>query len=327
MTGYIESLTDPSYKGQFLVQSFPLVGNYGIIPPDFESLKPHIQGYIVREACDAPANFRCESTLHEFLLAHGVPGLMGVDTRALTKLIRETGVMNAILTDKDPTNRLEELLPAVRAHRIEQPVKLVTLSDMRAYNPDSKTGKTIALLDFGAKENMIRELVKRDCTVLRFPAFFDADSILSHRPDGILLSNGPGDPADNPAIIEQVRILMDSGVPIFGICLGHQLMALAAGCRTEKLKYGHRGANQPVRENATGRVYITSQNHGYAVTLDSIPASGANLAFVNVNDDTCEGLTFPGKPAFSVQFHPEAAAGPLDTGFLFDRFLSIVHSS
>lgn len=319
MTGYLETLTDPSYFGQIVVQTFPLIGNYGVIPGDFESPAPRLTAYVVRQWCRGPSNFRSEGDLDAFLKQRGIPGLCGVDTRALTRAVRERGVMNAVLTD-DP----HPDLAALAAYRVRGAVAAVTCSEERQYGQGS--GPRVALWDFGAKANICRELVRRGCRVTVLPAHTGAARIRELAPDGLVLSNGPGDPAENTDIVEQVRLALESGVPAFGICLGHQLMALAMGAKTHKLKYGHRGANQPVRELATGRLYITSQNHGYAVTGDALPAN-VQPAFVNANDGTCEGLSYRDLPAFSVQFHPEAAAGPLDTGFLFDRFMALMEGA
>ncbi len=319
MTGYLETLTDPSYYGQIVVQTFPLIGNYGIIPSDFESARPWVRAYIVREWCQAPSNFRGESDLDAFLKENGIPGLWGIDTRKLTKVIRESGVMNAfITTDKA---KVPEGANLCKPYVIEGAVNAV--SNFEAYETVDEGERTVVLWDFGAKENIPRELIRRGCKVIRVPGATTAEEVLSYEPDGIMLSNGPGDPSENTGIIAELAKIADSGVPIFGICLGHQLMALSQGAKTHKLHYGHRGANQPVKELATGRVYITTQNHGYAVLSDSLP-EGAVLSYANANDGTCEGVTYAGKPIFTVQFHPEACGGPLDTRFLFDKFIAMI---
>lgn len=320
MTGYLETLTDPSYYGQIVVQTFPLIGNYGVIPEDFESRKPWISAYIVREWCQAPSNFRSEGTVDNFLKEHNVVGVYGLDTRELTKIIRERGVMNACITSD--LSRKEQALKTARQYRIEQAVESVTCPAPSESLPAIPRYKVV-LWDYGAKENIERELLKRGCTVVRVPAEITAKEILALKPDGVMLSNGPGDPAENTGVIAELSKLANAQVPIFGICLGHQLLALARGARTEKMKYGHRGANQPAKFLPTGRVYITSQNHGYAVVSDSLP-DNAELAFVNANDNTCEGVTYTDMPAFTVQFHPEACGGPHDTSFLFDRFTSLM---
>ena len=319
MTGYLETLTDPSYYGQIVVQTFPLIGNYGVIPTDFESARPWVRAYIVREWCQAPSNFRCEGDLDTYLKENGIPGLYGIDTRKLTKVIRESGVMNAfITTDKSKVPQGAEIC---KPYQITGAVKAV--SDFTTYETAEPGARNVVLWDFGAKENIPRELIRRGCKVIRVSGDTMAEEILSYEPDGIMLSNGPGDPAENTGIIAELAKIANSGVPIFGICLGHQLMALSQGAKTTKLHYGHRGANQPVKDLATGRVYITTQNHGYAVVSETLP-EGAELSYVNANDGTCEGVRYTDKPVFTVQFHPEACGGPLDTRFLFDQFIDMI---
>lgn len=319
MTGYLETLTDPSYSGQIVVQTFPLIGNYGVIPEDFESEKPHLKGYVVREVCDKPSNFRCGGNLSDFLEKSGITGICGIDTRALTRIVREHGVMNgSIVFDCE---NLKEKLNTVKNYSVKDPVKLVSAKTAVLTSPFAKY--KVALYDFGAKKSIADELIERDCEVHVFSADSSAEDILSIKPDGIMLSNGPGDPKDNVFVIEQLKILAEKKIPIFGICLGHQLLALSQGADTHKLKYGHRGANQPVVETATGKVFITSQNHGYAVSTENLP-SNCRVSFINANDSTCEGIEYTDMPAFTVQFHPEASAGPLDTKFLFDKFLELI---
>ena len=315
MCGYIETLTDPSYAGQIVVQTFPMIGNYGIIPADFEG-KCAVRGYVVHEWCDTPSNFRAAGDLDAYLRSVGVPGIAGIDTRALTRILRECGTMNATITDAVPAD-----LAAVRAYAVTDAVAAVTCAAATVYPAEGETRHRVALLDFGAKRNIIRSLTARGCTVTVCPASTPAADILAAAPDGVMLSNGPGDPAENTAIIAEIGKLLGR-VPVFGICLGHQLMALAVGGSTVKLKYGHRGVNQPVRDLVGGRTYITSQNHGYAVIGDSLPCG--EVRFVNANDGTCEGIDYPALRAFSVQFHPEACAGPRDTAFLFDRFCDLM---
>ncbi len=315
MGGYIATLTDPSYEGQIVMQTFPLIGNYGIIESDFEG-ECRVKGYVVREWCDAPSNFRSQYDLDTFLKNRNVPGIWGLDTRAVTKHIRERGVMNAMITDELPAD-LEE----IRAYAVRGAVEATTVKHPERHPAQGEARYQVALMDYGAKHHIIYELNRRGCDVTVLPATTTAEAVLAMKPDGVMLSNGPGDPAENAACIEAIGKLMGK-LPIFGICLGHQLLALAAGGRTVKLKYGHRGVNQPVREEATGHTYITSQNHGYAAVADSVP--GGRQSFVNANDGTCEGLDYPGLKAFSVQFHPEACSGPRDTMFLFDRFVSMM---
>ena len=342
MTGYIETLTDPSYYGQIVIQTFPLIGNYGIIPSDFESRKSFVKGYIVRDWCQEPSNFRNDGDLDTFLQEQNIPGICGIDTRQLTKIVRENGVMNGMIADSLPEDR-EELLAGLRGYRIEDAVKNTSCLEkeelryddplpdwMRIYDfirPENRRSDAaslrVVLMDFGAKKNIARELADHGCDVITVPYDTTAEEIIKMKPDGIMLSNGPGDPADNLSIIEEVKKLRISGIPIFGICLGHQILALAAGGRTEKMKYGHRGANQPVKRLKDGRVFITSQNHGYCVVADSLP-SFAEASFINANDQTCEGVKYTDYPVFSVQFHPEASGGPHDSEFLFDEFVNLM---
>ena len=320
MTGYLETLTDPSYHGQMVVQTFPLIGNYGVIPADFESDSPRLSAYIVTEKCNLPSNFRSEGDLDSYLRNSGIIGLEGVDTRTLTKIIREYGVMNAAIVSRLPED-LGQFTATLALKELSSDVYHVTCKQPQTFNEGGN--KHIVLWDFGYKKGMSTELINRNCRVTVMPAGSSFETIAAQQPDGILLSNGPGDPAVNTAIIKEIRRAMEAEIPVFGICLGHQLMALAQGAQTTKLRYGHRGANQPVRDTRTGRLYITSQNHGYAVEVESLPEQ-AKLRFENLNDLTCEGVDYLNTPAFSVQFHPEARGGPLDTTFLFDRFLAML---
>ena len=323
MTGYLETLTDKSYKGQTVVQTFPLIGNYGVIPEDREGDVPSVSAYIVREACEEPSNFRCQMTLDEYLKSHGIPGLKGIDTRALTRVLRTRGVMNGLITDSYPSDTAAAIA-AIASYKITDPVSSVTVSSVEEHDPDENR-LTVAMIDCGVKENIVRSLNKRGCKVYLFPASSSAADILEVKPDGIFISNGPGDPEDNKVTIATLQELDKTGIPTMGICLGHQLLALAHGFRTTKLKYGHRGANHPVKDLETGRVYISSQNHGYAVVAESIDAGSASELFVNVNDGTNEGIRYKNKPVFSVQFHPEACGGPKDTDFLFDEFINMMN--
>lgn len=319
MTGYLETLTDPSYYGQIVVQTFPLIGNYGVIPADFESDRPHVKAYIVRDWCQEPSNFRCKGDLDTFLKQNNIVGLYGIDTRQLTKIVRESGVMNGKIVTEGSGFSFDDL----KSYKIIDAVKNTTCSEEKVFTPEGEIKRRVCLFDFGAKDNIRRELVKRGCEVTVVPAYTTCERVEELNPDGIMLSNGPGDPAENVEIINELKKLAEKKIPTFGICLGHQLLALSQGGRTEKLKYGHRGANQPAAELETGRVYITSQNHGYAVINDSL-GDNAKVSFVNANDGTCEGITYLNMPAFSVQFHPEACGGPLDTGFLFDKFMALI---
>ena len=315
MCGYVETLTDPSYAGQIVMQTYPLIGNYGIIREDFEGACC-VKGYVVREYCDTPSNFRTDCDLDTYLKEQGVPGLCGVDTRELTRIIREHGVMNAAICDEIPAD-----LTPIKTYAITGVVEAVSCKEPDRYQAEGEERFRVSLLDYGAKRNIVRELQKRGCTVTVLPASTSAEDVLAADPDGIMLSNGPGDPAENTYQIEQIRKLLGK-VPMFGICLGHQLTALAAGGSTYKLKYGHRGVNQPVRDVEGVRTYITSQNHGYAVDGDTVKLG--KVRFVNANDGTCEGIDYPELKAFTVQFHPEACTGPKDTSFLFDRFVELM---
>ncbi len=333
MTGYLETLTDPSYAGQIIMQTFPMIGNYGVISQDFEG-KSFAKGYVVHELIDTPSNFRSEGKLDAFLKEQGIPGICGVDTRALTRLIRENGVMNACLYQSSERKVQSANMPGlperIREYQVKNVVAEVSTKEMLEFGPGSPTsaacscaeGETlhVVLIDYGAKRNIIRCLVKRGCRVTVVPHDTTAEEILALKPDGVMLSNGPGDPAENEFEVQQIAKLVGK-LPVFGICLGHQLTALAMGGKTYKLKYGHRGANQPVTDGK--RTWITTQNHGYAVESESMKGT-AQLSFRNANDQSCEGLEYPGKRCFTVQFHPEACAGPHDTEFLFDRFLRMM---
>ena len=318
MTGYLEVLTDPSYAGQAVVMTYPLIGNYGITP-DMESGRPWPDGYIVRELSRMPSNFREEGTIQDFLTKYDIPGIAGIDTRALTKILREKGTMNGMITTNNNYN-IEEIIPRLKAYTTGNVVDKVTCSEKRVLKGN---GKRVALLDLGAKNNIAQSLNKRGCEVTIYPAHTTAEEILATNPDGIMLSNGPGDPKECKEIIAEIKKLYDSDTPIFAICLGHQLMALATGADTHKMKYGHRGGNHPVKDLETGRVYISSQNHGYAVDNGTLGADWEPL-FVNMNDGTNEGIRHKTKPFFSSQFHPEACSGPTDTEFIFDKFIDLL---
>ena len=320
MTGYLEVLTDPSYAGQAVCMTYPLIGNYGICYEDQESLRPWPDGYIVRELSRIPSNFRCEDTIQNFLKRYDIPGIAGIDTRALTKILREKGTMNGMITTNQDF-KLEEVIPKLHAYTTGKVVEKVTCEEKTVLKGK---GPKVALMDFGAKENIAESLNKRGFQVTIYPAFTKAEEILKEQPDGIMLSNGPGDPKECTEIIKEIKKLYDSQVPIFAICLGHQLMALATGADTKKMKYGHRGGNHPVKDLETGRVYISSQNHGYVVDTETLNPKIAVPAFENVNDKTNEGLKYVGKNIFTVQFHPEACPGPQDSGYLFDRFIKMM---
>ncbi len=326
LTGYQETLTDPSYFGQIVTQTFPLIGNYGINHEDNESAASYVSGYIVREWCNSPSNFRCEGNINDFLKEHNIIGIHSIDTRRLTRIIRETGVMNGAITTDDVCENKTALLEKIKAFKVADAVKSVTNTEILTYEPEEKK-YTVALFDFGYKRNIRQELIKRNCRVVVVPAYTTAQEIKELAPDGIMFSNGPGDPAENVEIIENIKAIQQLGIPIFGICLGHQLMALANGGKTEKLKYGHRGANQPVIDLESGLTYVTSQNHGYAVVNDSIPPETGRVSHINANDKTCEGIRYTAVNARTVQFHPEAHGGPLDTSYLFDEFVDTMRKA
>ena len=331
MVGFEETLTDPSYYGQIITQTYPLIGNYGMNHEDVESGKVWARGYIVREACKTPSNFRSEETLDAFLKKQGVIGIEGIDTRSLTRTLRESGVMNgAITTEFDPAAEPEKaatLLPQIQAYAVTEAVASVTCRAPQTFEPTapgawSDAPLHVALLDLGCKNNIVRCLQKRGCRVTVLPGATTPAELAALAPDGLMLSNGPGDPAENVEIIRNIARMLDTGIPAFGICLGHQLTALAAGAQTTKLKYGHRGANQPVSHVSGRRTFITSQNHGYAVVGDTLPAGVGAVSYTNANDGTCEGIDYHKWNCFTVQFHPEANGGPKDTEFLFDEFIS-----
>lgn len=321
ITGYQEVLSDPSYCGQIVTMTYPLIGNYGISRDDFESVAPSIHGFVVRRYEPTPSNWRAQYNLGDLLKEYGIPGITDIDTRMLTRLIRHQGTMKGILTTS--TKSIEELQEIMLATSIsELRNQVAQTSTQHVYNsPGSK--ERIVLVDFGAKSGILRELNKRDCDVVIVPHNTTAEEIRRLHPDGIQLSNGPGDPKDVPYAVEMISELLGE-YPIFGICLGHQLFALAAGADTEKLKFGHRGGNHPVKELASGRCYITSQNHGYTVNEASISGTELEVTHINNNDKTIEGLQHKKYPAFSVQYHPEAAPGPYDNSYLFDRFIEMI---
>ena len=320
MTGYLEVMTDPSYAGQAVCMTYPLIGNYGICYEDQESSRPWVDAFIVRELSRIPSNFRCEDTIQHFLEKNNIPGIAGIDTRALTKILREKGTMNGMITVNEDYD-LDTIIPRLKAYTTGKVVEKVTCREKYVLQGD---GPKVALMDFGAKQNIARSLNERGCQVTVYPAWTTAEEILADKPDGIMLSNGPGDPKECTSIIAEIKKLYDSDTPIFAICLGHQLMALATGADTHKMKYGHRGGNHPVKDLQTGRVYISSQNHGYVVDTDKLDDSVAVPAFINVNDKTNEGLSYVGKNIFTVQFHPEACPGPQDSSYLFDRFIEMM---
>jgi len=338
MTGYQEILTDPSYKGQIVTMTYPLIGNYGINPEDIESRGVQVEGFIVKEYHPYPSNWRAQGRLADYLKAAGKLGVEGFDTRAITKRLREHGAMRGIISTKDldaeslvrrareiPSMEGQDLVPQVTCQRpywwpeIPKDTGEIDLEALWS----QRSGKKVVLYDYGVKFNIIRSLVERGLNVLVVPATTPAESVRSLQPDGIILSNGPGDPAAVTYAVDNVRQCLGAA-PMFGICLGHQLLGLALGGRTFKLKFGHRGANQPVKSKLSGKVEITSQNHGFAVDLQSIPDPAVELTHINLNDNTLEGLRHPGLKAFSVQYHPEASPGPHDADYLFEEFLKSI---
>ncbi len=337
MVGYPEALTDPSYQGQILALTYPLVGNYGVpqyeldrfgILKSFESDKIRVRGLVVHELCERPSHRSSSRSLHEWLFAEGIPGLGGVDTRRLTRLLRAHGVLLGTLffpeyADQTAISELRHM-----ANSIEDPNKRDLVAEVSVQAPVSygpQSGTRVVLIDCGVKHSIIRHLRKRDLTVIRVPYNTPAEGIVEYDPKGIVLSNGPGDPTICANTIRTTKTLLESSIPIMGICLGIQILALALGAKTFKLKYGHRSQNQPVVDYENGRAYVTTQNHGYAVDRDSLEASGAKLWFLNANDHTVEGFRLTDKPVFAVQWHPEASPGPRDTEFLFDDFAKLVH--
>lgn len=327
MTGYQETLTDPSYFGQIVNQTFPLIGNYGANNYDLESEKCYLKGYIIKEICDTPSNFRSIKTLNEFLKEQNIIGISGIDTRSLTRKIREIGVVNGMITTENIDDLdINNIIDQIKEYKIIDAVKSVSIKQNITFDSDFEDFH-VALFDFGYKYNIRKELIKRGGRVTVIPYNTTAKELREISPDGIMLSNGPGDPAENTDIINNLKDIMKLNIPIFGICLGHQLMALANGGQTEKLKYGHRGANQPVIDTILDRIFITTQNHGYAVKNESIDPNIGTINHKNVNDGSCEGILYKNIKAFTVQFHPEACAGPQDTSYLFDNFINLIKES
>ncbi len=316
MTGYEELLTDPSYAGQIVTMTYPLIGNYGINLDDLESDAPKLKGFVVREKCDFPNNWRCEMNLDDFLKQNKVMGIEGIDTRALTMILRDSGVMKGIITTRGKDLTEKQINLKFESLNNKNLIKECTIKEKYEI-PGTRTH--IAFLDLGTKKGILRDIKARGCKITVLPAFTSAEDILSLNADAVFISNGPGNPMDVPEIIETVKQLIGKK-PIMGICMGNQIISLALGGKTEKMKFGHHGGNHPVKDIKTGRVYITSQNHEYVVT--DLP-DDVEPAFVNINDGTIEGIRHKKLPIFSVQFHPEASPGPLDTGFLFDRFIEI----
>ena len=323
MVGYQEILTDPSYAGQGIVMTYPLIGNYGVNEEDDESAHPWTRALVVRHLAPRGSNFRCTSTLNDYLIRNGITGIQDIDTRYLTRILRKEGVMNGAITCEENFDKAA-LLEKLHAYKVESAVEQVTCKEIQ--HIPGREGK-VALYDFGEKRNMVSRLTHYGCDVTIYPAHTPAEEVLKGGYDAIMLSNGPGDPADCEQIIGEVRKLYDSGMPIFGVCLGHQLMALATGAKTYKMGFGHRGGNHPVKDVARGRCFITSQNHGYVVDAGSVDPAVATVSHVNVNDGSVEGLLYLQKPVFTVQFHPEASPGPVDTDYLFADFMALIRKS
>lgn len=310
--GYGETLTDPAYFGQIILQTFPLIGNYGVIGEDLKN-KCCAAGYVVREWCETPSNFRSEKTIDEYLKEQGIPGICGVDTREITKIIRDNGVMNAMICDEVPHD-----LAALKNFKISGGVQPC---EKKALPAEGEKKFTLAMMDLGAKMNLADQFAERGCEIHIFPCDATPEELLACKPDGLIITGGPGDPAENKETIETLKALLGK-IPMMGVGLGHQEMALAAGGETFKLKYGHRGGNQPVKDLESGRTYITAQNHGYAVNGETLPKG--KVRYINANDLTCEGVDYPEWNAFSLQFCPESCIGPQDTSFLFDRFIAMM---
>ena len=364
MAGYTEVFTDPSYAGQAVCMTYPLIGNYGVCLDDMESERPWVDAIIVRELSHIPSNFRCDMSIQDFMDKYEIPGIEGIDTRKLVRILREKGTMNGIITT-NKNLKYDDIKEKLHAYTTGDVVSKVSckekkflkgvssleengpLSGSAVFNEENYKadlagdhskrekrpaivkelngkGLKVALLDVGAKKNIADSLAARGCDVTIYPSNTTAEEILEDAPDGIMLSNGPGDPKECVDVIKEVKKLYDSETPIFAICLGHQLMALATGADTFKMKYGHRGGNHPVKDLSNGRVYISSQNHGYVVDMDKLDKNVAEPAFINVNDGTNEGLAYVGKNIFTVQFHPEACPGPQDSSYLFDRFIDMM---
>ncbi len=316
MTGYQEILTDPSYCGQMVTMTYPMIGNYGINRDDFESLRPACKALIVREYCLVPSNFRSQHTLHEYLCKMGIPGLAEIDTRRLTKIIRSQGTCKALILRDDSPHK-QELL--AQLHKPLPQDEVAQVSTKTAFTLPGQ-GARIVLIDFGYKKGIVKELLARGCHITVVPFNVTSQEIHDLSPDGLVLSNGPGNPEVLTRSIATIQEVQKT-YPLMGICMGHQVFALANGAKTSKMKFGHRGANHPVKDLSSGKVFLSSQNHGYQVLAESLEQTSLDVAYVNVNDDTVEGLRHQDYPAFSVQFHPEASPGPEDTAFLFDQFL------
>lgn len=327
MIGYQEILTDPTYYGQLVAMTFPLMGNYGINDEDFESDKTCLKGFITRDISDFPSNFRCKGTLNDYLIKNNITAIEGIDTRALTRLIRDKGCLNGSILVGDVTEELiNKELEKLKEYKIENPVKEVSSKENKRYEAENAKYEVV-LYDFGCKNNIIASLNKCGCNVTLVPYNTSKEEILKLKPDGIMLSNGPGNPMDLIDITKNIKAVIEENIPVFGVCLGHQLVALAMGFETEKLKYGHRGASQPVKDVESGRTYITSQNHGYSVKESSIDKKTGEISHININDNTVEGIKYNNYPVFTVQFNPEVSESMVGTTYLFDKFVSLMEGN
>ena len=324
MSGYQEILTDPSYAGQIVCMTYPLIGNYGTNPDDVESRRPWVEGFVVREASRVASNYRSTMSLQDYLKANNIVGIEHIDTRALVRHIRDKGAMRSVIStvDLDPGSLLEKVLASPEMANREL-ASAVTAGDDYEYAATTEEKYHIVAYDFGVKTNSLREFAKYGCRVTVVPADTSAADTMALKPDGIFLSNGPGDPASMTSVVEEIKKLTTSQTPIFGICLGHQLLGEAFGGSTYKLKFGHRGGNQPIKDLTTGKIEITAHNHGFAVDKDSLPAD-VEVTHINLNDHTVAGLRHKTLPVFSVQYHPESAPGPHDSEYLFERFIDLM---
>lgn len=319
VVGYVENLTDPCYEGQIVLHTFPVVGNYGWIEEDMASARSFMKGIVVREWCEDPSNFRAGVTIDEYLKQQGIPGISGVDTREITQILRDKGTMNAMITTDVPDNAADIL----KNYQVQAAAAKVGTEKKKEYLPESKAVCHVALLDYGTSNSIFEELTDRGCAVTAYPKNSTAEDVLSDNPDGVVLSEGPGDPMEYKDAIGEIKKIFGK-IPVLGIGLGHELLALAAGAQTVKLPYGHHGGNQPAREISTGRVFITAQNHGYAVLPESLNAAGGKVTYLNVNDGSCEGVVYAEKQAMSLQFHPHVHTGSKEMEYGLEKFISLM---
>ena len=321
--GYQETVTDPTNFGKIVTQTFPLIGNYGVNDEDYESPKAQVSGYVVREWCNTPSNFRCKGNINDFLKEKNVIGIHSIDTRCLTRIIRDKGAMNAVITTENVYDKKDEFLKQIAEYKPANAVMTNTCTENKVYSCDNAKYK-VAVMDFGCKNSLIKEFTDRNCEVTLVPATTTAEQIKQLGVNGIVLSNGAGNPAENPEIISNVKEIAKLGIPMLGVCLGHQILAVSQGAKTEKMKYGHRGANQPVVDMKLGKTFVTSQNHGYVVLSDSITSEIGEITHVNANDKTCAGIKYNNINAVSVQFYPESHDGTQDTGYITKEFIEMI---